>query len=341
MGEAMPNSQRLRGSYLAFSAVPSDEWSTPHLDAIAHLYVAAPDGSDLHRLTTQNDDSERDPKWSPDGSMVVYETERARDQARAIYYLALDALSPMYLTEGIFPRWMPDAQSILYLAGKDEPWTWEVIDIRSRERQRLFTEIDLNRTISYVAVSPDGAVFAIRLWDEDFGFRLVTPAGQTIEECAPSSRYVESPVWSPKGIHIAFSAADDEEGIAHGIRVLTRATGDVGRISGRAYEAPFVWSPDGEHLALVDDAGPHIGLYILHCDGSGRRHLLDLNTGGYGEGYAPPPTWPPEGRYLAVKTLTTTTWEIVIYDTLTGQIAHRLAWVPDPFMDMSDPVWQP
>ncbi len=339
----MLNARGMRVIYLAFSAVPKDEWPVPNPDAVAHLYVALPDGSDLHRLTTQDDYSERDPVWSPDGSMLVYETERVRDQTHVtiIYRMALDTLSPVYLAEGAFPRWMPDGQSVLYVAAGDEPWVWEIIEGRSLEKRRLFTEIDSQSVITHATASPDGTLFAITLWDEEFGFRLVTDVGQTIEKCALSSRYVDTPMWSPDGRYLAFSAADDEEGTAHGICVLSRATGDVKRISGRSYEGPFVWSPTGEYLAITDYAGSHVGLYVVSRDGAERHHLLDLNVGGAGEVYIPPPTWSSDGQYLAVKTLTPIGWEIIVHDVAENHIVHRLNWVPNPFMDISDPVWQP
>lgn len=195
--------------YLAFAAA-RDEWPTHHIDAVAHLYVALPDGSDLHRLTAQDEYSEGGPVWSPDGSGVAYATRHPHNnKARvdAIYRVALDGSSPTFLAEGTSPLWMPDGRSVLYLAWGSARPAWTVVDVTSLEKRRLFAESVAN----HVDVSPDGTLFAVTSRDWDYGFYLVDEHGQVVEECAPSSHYVEATVWSPDGRHVAFSAAEDEE----------------------------------------------------------------------------------------------------------------------------------
>jgi Tol biopolymer transport system component len=63
-------------------------------------------------------------------------------------------------------------------------------------------------------------------------------------------------------------------------------------------EAAFAWSPTGGRIAFTADRSDSCGgLYVMHADGTGQECLVppDLQVLGYAE----PPTWSPDGRWIA------------------------------------------
>jgi len=92
-----------------------------------------------------------------------------------------------------------------------------------------------------------------------------------------------SPAWSPRGDALAYVRT---VGGVSGLDVNRRGVEDeVG--SGRG-SLDFAWSPDGTWLAYVD----YDGLYVVHPDGSGRRHL-------FARSYALYPAWSADSRYVS------------------------------------------
>jgi Tol biopolymer transport system component len=41
------------------------------------------------------------------------------------------------------------------------------------------------------------------------------------------------------------------------------------------------WSPDGQWIAFLSDAGGNWGIWIIRSDGSEQRHLFSYDGGGY------------------------------------------------------------
>ena len=91
------------GQFIAFQSVRDDPGE--HFD----IYVMRPDGSDIHRLTT-DPAHDRHPSWSPDGEQIVFESNRGlEDSGYHIYVMNADGSGQKRVTEnaGHSPDWRP------------------------------------------------------------------------------------------------------------------------------------------------------------------------------------------------------------------------------------------
>ena len=100
------------------------------------------------------------------------------------------------------------------------------------------------------------------------------------------------PKWSPDGTRFAFGARG---GAINSIDVRSGARSLLVRLPGEDLDSvdQIVWSPDGAHIAVVNDGDPG-GVYVMDADGSNVRVLLDEWTG-------PGLAWSPDGTRLAYK----------------------------------------
>ncbi len=85
------------------------------VDGNADVYVMAVDGSGLTRLT-DSPGWDGEPSWSPDGSQIVFASDRAGGPA--IYVMNADGSNQRALTDpstaSLTPSWSPDGQRIAY-----------------------------------------------------------------------------------------------------------------------------------------------------------------------------------------------------------------------------------
>lgn len=84
------------------------------------LYTMTPEGSDLVQLT-DDDVIERQPSWSPDGTMIVF--SKGDSYAQDVLVMAADGSNVHRLTEhdglDLFPVWSPDGGWIAFASDRD------------------------------------------------------------------------------------------------------------------------------------------------------------------------------------------------------------------------------
>jgi TolB protein len=93
----------------------------------AEVYVIAPDGSGLTRLTL-NTEEDRAPAWSPDGTRIVFSCRRGGSDFE-LCVMNADGSGQVQLTDNtVFdgtPTWSPDGQQILFhrpTGGRNQLW---------------------------------------------------------------------------------------------------------------------------------------------------------------------------------------------------------------------------
>lgn len=221
------------------------------------IVVADVDGSNPLRVATFFEDGL--PAWSPDGTKLVFSSNREVDRIARLYWLWADAERDWVYMRGpdaVYgedPLWMPDGR-ILYRAIR----TGTGLVIMNGDGSNPVT-ILADETAQSPALSPDGrAVAFMSMQDGNWELYRIDVDGGNLRRLTTNAASDGLPAWSPDGRSIAFaSSRDGKWGIwimdADGSnqRLLVRVPDTI---DGRVYKEPpylnhgwleeqLTWSP--------------------------------------------------------------------------------------------------
>jgi len=145
--------------------------------------------------------------------------------------------------------------------------------------------------------APDESVIAWLVGGSSPTIRIGTaaPGSTTLTLLTPDTILAQQFQWSPDGSQIAFEGRLDAAGEDH-IFTIARTGGDVHPLSTAPenHDVTPAWSPSGEWIAFVREAGTDRGIWAAHPDGSQARSVspgvFDRYSGLY---------WSPDGTRLA------------------------------------------
>ncbi|MGH2815405.1 MAG: hypothetical protein ACRDLC_09650, partial [Actinomycetota bacterium] len=226
------------------------------------LHTIGADGRGLRRVG-DDDASELDPTWSPDGRRIAYARAEPYQfgPPPSVHLIRPDGSARRDLTPGQYsvqPDWSPDGRRIaLTVAGAMETTEISIVDPAGPPIKLLG---DTPTSDSEPRWSPDGRRLAVSAYggpgNDDVA--LIDPATGRFRRLTTSPSYEHSPAWSPGGRRIAYV----KDGAIH---VMGRdGTADRAVTRGRKDAAP-AWSPDGTRLTFVREGN----LFITRPDGSG------------------------------------------------------------------------
>lgn len=264
-------------------------------DEPGDLVAVNPDTGE-ERVLVENLDNLYSARWSTDGRWVAYETQ------------ATEGREVWLVTASDEPRRVATGVSILAWSSTGA----ELATIRLKSPLRPW--IIAGSTLSTIdPVTGD-----------------TTDAGSIPEGIG---NVTSPPQWSPDGTKFAFGTRGGE---IYSIDARDGARALLARLPGEDLDSvdQIVWSPDGAHIAVVNDGNPG-GVYVMGADGSNVRVLLD---GWTGTGIA----WSPDGTNLAFRDASGVVWIASIDGSAPVEIGplstscddvlvchEELAWSPD------------
>ncbi len=287
------------GQHLAFIA---DD------DGQNHLYVSDAAGTKLTRLT---DREAHFPDWSPDGTRLLFFNEGT------IYTIQADGtdVTPLpsdahYSFVNLRAVWSPTGRKIAFTAtgpnadgirvntalfvvqadGSDlTRLTVETLKVGlafawSPDGERLVFTAGRNGNDDLYVVNADGTNLR-RLTDDSIG-GISFVEWTTLPEI-PSTTDASEPVVSRSKQQLLFEGPNgltltDAEGMAP-VLLITPAENWI---------TGGTWSPDGQQIAYVGQAGEKSEIYLMNADGTNWRRLTET------EGTPFLPDWSPDGHYL-------------------------------------------
>lgn len=314
------------GQRVAFVVTTIDERKHEYRSSI---WVAPTNGGQARRFTGGKGNS-HNPIWSPDGRWLAFISDRENeavpssktqeDQKKQgkgkpqIWLIPGDGGEAHQLTfmpHGVSnSSWSPDSQRLVFSAGVG-PLDEETEDGKPMPKVRV---------IDRLFYRLDGVGF---IYDRRHHLFIIDAAGGEPTQLTDGDWDDKDPVWSPDGIHIAFtsSRAEDRWRIpCPDIYTLSIQNGHAGELQcltdGTHPSYSPSWSPDGKTIAFLAKpklrSGNHIELFTIDAavrQSSAARCLTNEFEGGCSdwtnsdmtnEQLMPAPVWSPDGRTLYV-----------------------------------------
>ncbi len=288
--------------------------------------------------------------WSPDGKLIAVSGWFGIH----LYTPQLILVSPQIKSVGVVNSiaWSPDSTK---LASADADYNIRLWDVSTGKATAVFT--GHFNSVESISWSPDGSKLAssskdstVRIWDAHRG-----SVSKTIQ-----LGYVSAVSWSPDGSKLAI-AVPQSYGFTD-VKILDISTGTtlyILKSQSVGHQRTMFWSSDSKHLLFL---GPFVidvksaqRVSFPTCDGnesvawSRDGHWIAgaglVSGGGIGcmidtittneiwlknfpDGDASSLSFSSDGLYLVA--VTDDGVNLSIWDTLTGQILHRLATLPSP-----------
>jgi TolB protein len=249
------------------------------------LWVMSSDGQNRARLTNRLGDGNSTFRWSPDGSMIVFETNDALIECDddgvpsqcplpQVWTMRADGSDVTKVADGAAPSWAPDSRRIAFAADRQ-------IQVANADGTGRRTLTNQPGGAYEPAWSPAGgriAFVTLVQREREVGEILVmNEDGSQVSNLTSGRGHDSEPLWSPNGSKIAFITFDPvPEGTHHELAVMN--PDGNGRTILTASDGSATWSPQGDRLAFMRRAfGDPIAIdvYLINVDGGGERNLTN------------------------------------------------------------------
>jgi TolB protein len=251
------------------------------------IYTIRSDGSQLTRLT-RGENSEMDPKWSPDGKSIVYVcgADEFGEQGN-ICTMSADGSRTKQITrtrESEWqPAWAPDGKRIVFtrtVESAASPLMGANTEVFSMSRdgsnpQQLTDTLDQE---AYPSWSPDAQrIVYTTVTSEQSDIWIMDPDGSNASNLTNSGTEEDYPEWDPKGNSILFSRYVRPDSSSPGNwRLFTLNTDGTHEqaIPDERGGQSATWSPDGRRIVFEDIfKRQRLVLFTINEDGTNRSRL--------------------------------------------------------------------
>ena len=241
---------------------------------------------------TDNDSAEYDPSWSPDGSQIMFTSDR--DGLSQIYLMNPDGTNQTNISivnanvEADFsPSWSPDGSKIIFESVKDGFIQIYVMNVDGTNRTQLTNNFSNNQNPSW---APDDSLILFQSDGDGISEKIyvMTPDGAEQMQISQNADVTISdydPSWSPDGKEIVYNSWRDE-----GVLIFTiDKKRNVKQLSAAGdYDFNPRWSPDGLKIVFTNSREGESGIAMMDSYGDNRSVILQDDT-------ASSPHWSPDG----------------------------------------------
>jgi hypothetical protein len=263
-----------------------------------NIWTMNPDGTGRAQITTGGSTSS--PRWSPDGTQIVFNAPRANaDPALPynesdIWVMDADGSSRHQVTDTpghgfkYGGSWSPDGTRIAYGDGR-HIWT---IKPDGTDAQRITqdpTNPDCFSTYGAPIWSPDGMSFTSNgysyCFEHEYSVSMIVDLAGNRTHSWFTSGFEYLVDWSPDSHQVLFGTDGPDSG--QGMYRVNLDGGGAQLTDGTYYDSG-AWSPDGERIVLSRSDGSDARLYIIDADDG--SNMVPLSEGDASEGGA---NWQP------------------------------------------------
>lgn len=220
------------------------------------IFMVTEEGTGLRNLT--NNPAEDDyPRWSPDGSLIAFVSDRSGN--RDIWLMKPDGTEMENLTNHLAldeaPAWSPDGMWLAFASTRDDPnpgqdrrtATWNVYVMKRNGLDvRRITKTWPCGNPPDLTWAPDGKRLAFH--QDPYTIAILHVNSGEITPL-PQEWNCVNPAWSPDGTRITF--ARDEESLFNIWVMKADGSGARKLVTSEDKERYPTWSPDGREIAYV------------------------------------------------------------------------------------------
>jgi TolB protein len=269
-------------SAIAFVSTRHDPGADPAVNPqrallAAEIYLMNADGTNPRRLT-ENIYFDAFPALSPDGSRVVFDSNRLRSEGEPLntsdlFVMNADGTGQTPLMRGSSGTWSPDGRQIAFHA--------------SASGKGLPIKPDPG------AATNDSDIFVLNVGD------FLTNGAKPKNITNSLEAIDDDPDWSSDGAKIVFTSHAVTDNPTNSVTaeiysINSDGTGKPARLTNNTEEerAP-AWSPDGKRIVFsCRRAGSDFEICVMNADGTGQVQLTDNNVPDLTS------SWSPDGKKI-------------------------------------------
>ena len=285
-----------------WAAVPVTRYDRKEDKGKTDLWLVPTEGGEPRQLTT-HDAGDTNPRWSPDGRWIAFESKRGDDSETQIYVVPVDGGEARRVTSvptgASAAKWFPDSKRLAFVS-----WVWPDLSTWEEQKKR-------------VTERKDSKVSAKR-WDKP----LISWWDHWVEDRDPHVFSVALDGGEPAKVTL---------GTGH---CLPRAEPDA---------ASYDIAPDGGEIAFASDIDPtgvdsNLDVFVVPVAGGEARNLTTDNPAGDDA-----PRYSPDGRRIAIERQTIKGFygdrvRLVLHDRKSGK--NRVA-TEEWDRSVGDLIWAP
>lgn len=238
------------------------------MESDTELFVMKSDGSDIQQLTN-NDVSEYNPAWSPDGTKIAYQSDEC------IFVINSDGTNQVQLTsanEAYTPDWSPDGTTLAvdYI---DEIYKLAVNGSSSIQLTSNYEHEDQPQW------SPDGTkILFLSIRDGNWEIYVMNADGSGQTNLTQDSRRNMMPQWSPDGSKIAYITVVSESSRWEVFVMNANGSNKIQLTNTVLTSRNPVWSPDGKRLFYIQGLSTSTRIYMMDPDGTDNKCLTPTSA---------------------------------------------------------------
>ena len=298
-----PTPAEIKSAVLVEAVPPGEKLNLiAYSDREGRVFVANPDGGAAARIDP-GDGFFSWPVWSPSGGEIVFSgipdgrgtalelhSYRLGDQRARVVYTNEPRAGPILPNIAHYPVWAPDGSSIAMIASTEQSLSLFLLDPSGGDAELILQQAPL-----YFSWSADSRHMVVHGGSQHFVVN--TEGGIQVTDLEFRDSGYRVPAWWPSGSRYALVSPGED-----GQRSLFIADPFSDRrtlLDTVPGSAAFMWSPDGQTLAVAQSRSPAGGVYqgivLFLADGVRRGvEILDDVFAFY---------WSPDSTMLAYVTL--------------------------------------
>jgi TolB protein len=246
------------------------------------LYLMDWDGNRVTR-TGLNSHILISPRWSRDGTNIVYSAEKNRQWGLYVLNFASMKAEKIFSSQGtnIAADFTPDGGEIVFSSSKEGTPDLYSLHLKSNRLKKLTSSYGIDVS---PAVSPDSHSIA---FVSDRGgspqIYVMRKDGTDARRITFEGSYNTSPCWSPKGDKITFSGRRG----TNQIFIMNPDGSGLIQLTSQGNNEDPSFSPDGRYISFSSDREGGKGIYIMRANGENQKRITPRNVRAYAPRWSP------------------------------------------------------